>query len=93
MAYIKLTDFTTHEFETREEQLLAYAINPENRKGIQNQIAKYAEERATLEMKHELPDPVQSYMYAQQKLLGSIEALQYLLVLGEEAYNELSNRS
>ena len=79
------------EYQLDESEALSAAIlSPLQLAHLQNQIAAYAKERAVLAINYEATDPVQSYMLAQQKLLGAIEALQYLRALHENAVNTLT---
>lgn len=83
---LKILENAYTEYEISESEHLSAAVfSPLQQAHIKNQIAAYAKERAVLTLDHTASDPVQSYMYAQQKLLGSIEALQYLLVLHQNA--------
>ena len=91
MATILVDDFTQTKYESTEEELQAMALNPLQQSYIRNLLAKYANDRITLEVDHTVPDAVQAYMLAQQKVLGSIEALQYLLAISIDAYNALVN--
>lgn len=89
-----VNEFTTYKFATQEEELLSRVFTDIQLAGLRTQLATYARDRAQLTIAYEYPDAERAYMLAQQKLLGNIEAIQFLLALHDsalEALQELAN--
>lgn len=84
------TIFTTTAFDTEAEAFQAACLSDAQKANVQNCIAGYAKERANLTIDYTLPDAMTAYMLGQQKLLGAIEALQYLVAQSEDAFENLT---
>lgn len=83
-------DYTETSLE-ENEVLAASVFSQLQLAHIRNQIAAYAKERAVLAIDYNASEPERAYILAQQKLLGSIEALQYLLALHTSALTRLQD--
>ena len=85
---VKINNYT--EFELTEAEQLQGAVFTELQIAvIRNLIASFAIERAGLTIDYSFPEAEKAYILAQQKLLGSIEALNYLLALSEDSMPKL----
>lgn len=81
---VKLNPFTEFSLDEKEE-LLGSVYSDVQIAVIQNLIAKFAIERANLQLDYNFPEAEKAYMLAQQKNLGAIEALTFLIALSDDA--------
>lgn len=85
---VKVNNYTEFEL-TEAEELLGSAYSDVQIAVIKNLIAKYAIERATLQLDYQFPEAEKAYVMAQQKVLGAIEALNFLLAISEDSQPRL----
>lgn len=86
MAVLKPSIYCSYEF-TEQEELQSCILTSLNKQRIQNLLASYAHEKASLDFNPEKPH---EFLQREAALQGSLKALQYLLDLAAHAESQLT---